>query len=115
LRDQIGHAFLGGEIVNKINYSGTLGLNGLARFRERDRIAAVQKQSDIGRREFFGDRSSNPAARTSDENSFTHVRRRVKRLFFVSHNRNRANCWFTRLSIFDQRAQTMFSPLDEIF
>jgi len=42
-------------------------------------------------------------------------RRRVKRLFFVSHKRNRTSCWFTRLSIFDQSAQTMFSPLDEIF
>ena len=69
-RDQIGHAFLGGEIVNQFNHSGTLGLNGLARFRERDGIAAVQKQSDIGRREFFGNRSSNPAARAGDQISF---------------------------------------------
>jgi len=30
----------------------------------------VQKQSDIGRREFFGDRSSNPAARAGDQISF---------------------------------------------
>ena len=69
-RDQIGHAFLGGEIVNQFNHAGTLGLDGLARFRERDGIAAVQKQSDIGRREFFGNRPSNATARASDEDSF---------------------------------------------
>src|SRR2546430_9485642 len=43
-----------------------------------------------------------------------HVLRSVKRLFFVSHNRKRASCWLTRLSIFDQSARTMFSPVDEI-
>jgi hypothetical protein len=69
-----------------------LRLDCCARFRERDRIATVQEQSDIGRGEFFGNRPSNSATGTGNEDSFAHVRRRVKRLFFVSHNRNRTSC-----------------------
>jgi len=38
--------------VNQFNHAGTLGLDGLACFRERDGIAAVQKQSDIGAASF---------------------------------------------------------------
>src|SRR6266699_6879526 len=98
--------------MNQRNNFRAMWLDPLARFGQGDRIAPMQKQGNVFRSEFLGNGAPNPTARTRNKNSFAHVRRSVKRLFAVSHKRNRTSCCLRRLSIFGQSARTIFSPVE---